>query len=368
VKVLITGANGFIGRNLDAQLAVRAGFEVLRYTRESTQADLERALAAADFVCHVAGVNRPDNDAEFARVNTGLTETLVATMQRLGRHLPVIFASSVHVDRNNAYGDSKLAAERVLLRYADATGVPVFLFRLSHVIGKWCRPNYNSVVATFCHNIARDLPIQINDPSYALTIVYIDDLVETFARVISGELACGPYCEATPQYRTTVGELASQLAAFRESRRSLVTERVGNGLARALHATYLSYLPVEDFVYPLQQHTDARGTFVEVLKTHDSGQFSFFTAHPGVTRGGHYHHSKAEKFLVIKGTAKFRFRHILTGASHELVTDGARPQVVETIPGWAHDITNIGADEMVVMLWANEVFDRDRPDTYLSPL
>ena len=368
MKVLITGARGFIGKNLDVQLSVRDGFEILRHGRDSTPADLDRAVAEADFICHIAGVNRPADEAEFAVVNTGLTQSLIDAAQRAGRQVPIIFASSVHVERNNLYGASKLAAEHVLLRYADETGAPVYIFRLSHVIGKWCRPNYNSVVATFCHNIARDFPIQINDPSYQLTIVYIDDLVDTFARVMTGAMAGGPYCEARPQYQTTVGELAAQLAAFRASRASLVTEPVGTGLTRALHATYLSYLPVADFVYALPQHGDARGTFVEVLKTRDSGQFSFFTAHPGVTRGGHYHHSKTEKFVVIKGTAKFRFRHIVTGEHHEVVTSGDAPQIVETIPGWAHDITNVGTAEMVVMLWANEIFDRDRPDTYLSAL
>lgn len=368
MKVLITGANGFIGRNLAVQLAASEGFEVLRYVRESAAEYLQQAIVEADFICHLAGVNRPDDVAEFARGNTELTQALCQTVQKSGRHIPIIFASSVHVERNNAYGASKLDAERVLRRYSEDTGTPVYIFRLPHVIGKWCRPNYNSVVATFCYNIARDLPIQIDDPSYQLDIVYIDDLVDTFIRIMTGKKVCDQYCEAQPVYPISVGDLADSLFGFRASRSNLVSERVGIGMMRALYSTYVSYLPPEDFVYEVPKHGDPRGVFVEMLKTRDSGQFSFFTAHPGVTRGGHYHHSKTEKFLVIKGCARFRFRQILTGEFHEVYTSGDKPEIVETVPGWTHDITNMGGDEMIVMLWANEIFDHDRPDTYASPI
>jgi UDP-2-acetamido-2,6-beta-L-arabino-hexul-4-ose reductase len=245
--------------------------------------------------------------------------------------------------------------------------VPVHVFRLPNVFGKWCRPNYNSVVATFCYNIARDLPIQVNDPQATLTLVYIDDVIESFFQVMDGAVdttSADGFATVKPQYTTTVGELARLIRSFRDSRGSLLMERVGTGLVRALYATYVSYLPVEAFAYEVPQHADGRGVFVEMLKTPDCGQFSFFTAHPGVTRGGHYHHSKTEKFLVIKGHALFRFRHMQTGQTHELQTSGDRPQIVETVPGWMHDITNTGPEDMVVMLWANEIFDRIRPDTY----
>lgn len=364
MKVLVTGANGFIGKNVVAQLSVRPGFELLQLYRGSSAEEMREALSEAEFICHLAGVNRPENDDEFARVNTDLTRLMCQTIRDMQRKIPIIFASSVHVERNNAYGASKLAAEQVLLAYSERTGCPVHIYRLPHVIGKWCRPNYNSVVATFCHSIARDLPIDITDPDYQLNLVYIDDLIDDFARIMAGDANGGTYHEVSPTYPISVGRLADQIYAFRACRTELTTERVGQGLTRALYATYISYLPPEDFSYALPVHADPRGVFVEMLKTKDSGQFSFFTAHPGVTRGSHYHHSKTEKFLVIKGNARYRFRHIITGEYHEVHTSGDKPEIVETIPGWTHDISNVGDTELIVMLWANEIFDRDRPDTY----
>ena len=244
--------------------------------------------------------------------------------------------------------------------YAKQTGATVAICRLPNVFGKWCRPNYNSVVATFCHNISRGLPISISAPDADLQLVYIDDVVDAFiafATQPTSEIAVAPV------YHITLGALAAQLEAFRDSRQTLVTGAVGTGLLRALHATYVSYLDPVNFAYDLVAHTDPRGSFVEMLRTPDSGQFSFFTAHPGITRGGHYHHSKTEKFLVIQGQARFGFRHILSDEIFVIETSSERPQVVETVPGWSHDITNIGEDTMVVMLWANELFNRDRPDT-----
>ena len=369
MKILVTGAGGFIGKNLTAQLSLISGIEILRHGRKSTHDDLLSALREADWVCHLAGVNRPEDGSEFHRVNTDFTRTLCDLLQASGRSVPIIFASSVHVEKNNAYGLSKLEAEGILLDYSQQVGTPVYIFRLPHVIGKWCLPNYNSVIATFCHNIARDIPIRVDDPSYQLNLVYIDDLVSSFYAIMVGDDDdLGSLREVTPSYPITVGELADQIQAFKDSRTSLVSEPVGAGLTRALNATYLSYLPVEAFTTPLVQHADERGVFVEMLKTLDSGQFSFFTAHPGVTRGGHYHHSKSEKFLVIRGNAQFRFQHILTNEQHEIFTSGDEPMIVETIPGWAHDITNVGDNELIVMLWANEIFDRDRPDTYAFQL
>ena len=370
MKVLITGANGFVGKNLQLHLAVRRDVQVVCFTRGNDVAELANMLHGVDFVFHLAGVNRPQDPAEFVAGNVNLTGVLCqavgAVAEATGKKIPIVYTSSTQADRDNAYGVSKLGAETALFALQTQHAVPVHVFRLPNVFGKWCKPNYNSAVATFCHNIARGLPIQVNDPNAPVTLVYVDDVIERFVQLMDGADAAvdsGGFATVAPQYTTTVGELARQIQAFNHSRDTLMTERVGTGLVRALYASYLSYLPPELFAYTVPQYGDPRGVFAEMLKTPDCGQFSYFTTHPGVTRGGHYHHSKTEKFLVIKGQARFRFRHMQTGETHELVTSGDQAEVVETVPGWTHDITNIGDDEMVVMLWANEVFDRARPDT-----
>lgn len=371
MRVLVTGANGFIGKNLLQHLAERADIEVLTFNREDSPAQLEVLLKDVDFVFHLAGVNRPKNENEFINGNVDLTKSLCDAIVAAGREVPVIYTSSTQAIQNNPYGASKLAAEQILFAAHKSYGIPVHIFRLPNVFGKWSKPNYNSVVATFCHNVARDLELQINDPLATLTLVYVDDVIDRFIQLMddaepaSDEIV---FEELSPQYTITVEELANQIRIFRENKSTLMTERVGAGLVRALYSTYLTYLPIEEFSYSVPMHGDSRGVFVEMLKTPDCGQFSFFTAHPGVTRGGHYHHSKAEKFLVIRGVARFKFRHVLTGEAYELITSGERAEIVETIPGWAHDITNIGNDEMIVMLWANEVFDRQKPDTYANCL
>lgn len=374
-RVLITGANGFLGKNLQLHLVERPDVQVVLYTRHDRPAQLPELLRGVDVVFHLAGVNRPQDSAEFQAGNADLTRQLADAVAKesreSGKSVSVVFTSSTQAGLDNPYGKSKREAEQALFSLGEQHGVPVHVFRLPNVFGKWCRPNYNSVVATFCHNIARDLPIQVNDPASALTLLYVDDVLSRFMQIMNGQAsvpAPGEFADVSPQYQTTVGALAGQLQGFRGSRATLMTDRVGQGLTRALYATYVSYLPVEAFAYEVPQHRDPRGVFVEMLKTPDAGQFSFFTAHPGVTRGGHYHHSKTEKFLVIKGQARFRFRHMQMGQTHELNTSGDMPQIVETVPGWTHDITNVGPDEMVVMLWANEVFDRARPDTFSCPV
>ena len=373
MKVLITGAGGFVGKNLQQHLAERKDVEVVCFTRANTAAELPRLLEGVAFVFHLAGVNRPQDPQEFVTGNADLTAALVQAvegeMRARGRKIAIVCTSSTQAARDNPYGASKRAAEDVLRAFAARTGAAAHVFRLPNVFGKWCRPNYNSAVATFCHNVARGLPIQINDPAAPVTLVYVDDVVERFIQLMDGADAAVDaegFATVTPQYTTTVGELACQIETFRASRDTLVTERVGTGFVRALYSTYVSYLPPESFAYTVPMHGDARGVFVEMLKTPDCGQFSFFTAHPGITRGGHYHHTKTEKFLVIKGRARYRFRHLLTDEVFEVDSHGDEPLIVETIPGWAHDITNIGDDELVVMLWANEIFDRQKPDTVAS--
>lgn len=362
MRIVITGAQGFVGANLRIRLRETGYDDVVSVTRATSQQDLAAALAAADFVFHLAGVNRPQFESEFVSGNLEFTERLCGMLAASGRPTPVVFSSSTQAALDNPYGRSKRAAEDALTEYARHSGAPVYLFRLTNVFGKWARPNYNSAVATFCHNVTHGLPITVNDPAARLRLVYIDDVAEAFLRCVTEPGPAG-HVDAGPVYETTVGEVADMIRGFAESRSSLLSPPVGVGLVRALYSTYVSYLPPASFAYQVPQYSDPRGTFMEVLKTPDCGQFSWFTAHPGVTRGEHYHHSKTEKFVVIRGTARFRFRHIETGETRELVVNGGEGQIVETAPGWAHDITNVGEDELIVMLWANEIFDRSRPDT-----
>ena len=370
MRVLITGADGFIGKNLKAHLSERKDIEIMPFTRRNTLDDLLAMLEQADFVFHLAGVNRTPVVDEFNKGNCEFTQTLCDGLLKIDRLIPVLFTSSAQATFSHPYADgpyatSKRDAETILENFSLSHASPVYVYRLPNVFGKWCKPNYNSAVATFCHNISRNLPICINDLMAEVSLVYIDDVVKKFIDVMD-EGADNAFIndEVDPIYKTTVGELASQIQAFHDSRNTRITEAVGTGFLRALYSTYISYLTPDCFSYPLVQHTDSRGVFVEMLKTKDSGQFSFFTAYPGITRGGHYHHSKTEKFLVIKGRACFHFRHISSGEKYELMVNGEQPEIVDTVPGWTHDITNVGTDEMIVMLWANEIFDHNKPDTY----
>ncbi|MDD3265802.1 MAG: NAD-dependent epimerase/dehydratase family protein [Burkholderiales bacterium] len=365
VKVLITGADGFIGKNLQIKLSELNNCEIIKFTKKANNslellADL---VAQADFIFHLAGVNRPDNIEEFT-TNTNLTAFLCDCIKSTKRFIPLVLSSSTQAQLDNPYGVSKKLAEDELLAFNRITNNPVFIYRLTNVFGKWSRPNYNSAVATFCHNIANDLPITINDKLSSLRLVYIDDVVDSFVHLLNNYKAESLiYQTITPEYNTSVGEVVNIINGFKNSVETGVTLAVGTGLIRALYSTYLSFLPTSKFTYSLVKHEDTRGIFVEMLKTPDSGQFSFFTAHPGITRGGHYHHTKTEKFLVIKGIALYRFRHIITNEYYEIKVSSENPTVVETIPGWSHDITNIGECELIVMLWANEIFDRKKPDT-----
>lgn len=372
-RALVTGSRGFLGSNLVVHLRERPGVTVTEFHRGTPPAELPELVAAADVVFHVAGVNRPQDPAEFNAGNVGLTSAVVTAAMAAGRPIPIVLCSSTQAAQENPYGASKRAAEDVVLDYGVSRGAACRVYRLPNVFGKWSRPNYNSAVATFCHNVTRGLPITVHDPATPLRLVYVDDVCREFLTILdqpAGKLASRDSMRRTvePVYETTVGQLADTITGFGASRAARTVDRVGTGLTRALYATYLSFLPPEDFAYGLTRHVDPRGEFAEVVRTADSGQVSYFTAHPGVTRGGHYHHTKNEKFLVLRGRARFRFRDVRTGAEHALEASGAEPRVVETVPGWAHDITNIGSDEMVVMLWANEAFDPANPDTVAQGL
>ncbi|MBV5323133.1 MAG: NAD-dependent epimerase/dehydratase family protein [Ilumatobacteraceae bacterium] len=363
MRILVTGSRGFIGRNLLLRLRELGHREILEVEADTPRKTIFQAARQAELVFHLAGVNRPTDPSEFTTGNAGFTKLLCEALALPGQAVPVIFSSSSQAAQDNPYGLSKRQAESSLLEYGQATTATVHIFRLANVFGKWCRPNYNSAVATFCHNISRGLPITLHDPAAPLRLVYIDDVLDAFLRLLDPSPLASGFLQAGPVFETTVGEVAGIIQSFADDRASLTAPRAGAGLVRALYATYLSHLNPLSFEYQVPRHVDARGEFAEMLKTHDSGQFSYFTAHPGITRGEHYHNSKTEKFLVIRGTARFEFRQVDTGETHTLDVQGGEGRIVETVPGWTHNITNIGNNELIVMLWANEVFDHARPDT-----
>jgi len=367
VRVLVTGSDGFIGKNLITRLnELEILYEV--FTRKNSREDLKILLNKIDYIIHLAGENRPKNESDFETVNSGLTSMICEEIRLINKNIPIILTSSTQAEHKSLYGKSKLNGEIAVKNLGNDTGNLFYIYRLPGVFGKWCKPNYNSVVATFCHNISRNIPIKVNDASFELSLVYIDDVVEEFIRIIQGESNNKKEFSVQPEYKIKLADLVNQIKEFKNSRNTLITEKVGNGFIRKLYSTYLSYISPENFAYSIPTHGDERGMFAEMLKTKDSGQFSFFTARPGITRGGHYHHSKNEKFMVVRGKAKFRFRHLISNETYEIITASKDLKIVETMPGWVHDITNISEEEMVVMLWANEIFDSEKPDTYASSL
>lgn len=366
MRIVVTGARGFIGRNLCSMLREQGYTDLVEVGRDTSQELLSKELADADFIYHLAGINRPNNDSEF-QANADLTHFITQQLASNDTPPPLVISSSIQAAADNAYGKSKRRAEEFVIEYGSTSGARYYIYRLPNVFGKWCKPNYNSFVATFCHSIINDMEISIDDPHAPITLVYIDDVCKSLVSLIDNPLDNG-YQAVMPEYQTTVGEVADLLQRFKMSRSTLITENVGSGLTRALYSTFLSYMPPSKFCYKIPSYGDERGVFSEILKTSQSGQFSFFTALPGVTRGGHYHHTKNEKFLVVKGKALFKFEHIDTGERFELYTNSDELQIVETVPGWSHNITNVSDEEIIVLLWANEVFDRDNPDTFIRPL
>jgi UDP-2-acetamido-2,6-beta-L-arabino-hexul-4-ose reductase len=371
MNVLITGAGGFIGKNLFSNLSSTKGVTANGYFHGDSLATLKDIVGKADWIVHLAGVNRPDDVSEFKAGNSDLTSEICNIASKCGKQIPIIFSSSIQAGNDTPYGKSKLEAEEHLKSYSVNTGSQVYIMRLPNVMGKWCRPNYNSAVATFCHNIARDLPIHVDDENKIISLNYIDDLVAKIKSVICGHEVFSNhvnFLEVEPVYEISLKFLVNTLVGFREGRPHLEIDQVGSGLIRALYATYISYLDESDFSYTVESHTDDRGTFVEFLKTKESGQISYLTAKPGVTRGRHYHNTKTEKFLVVQGEALFRYRQLHTEQYFEISVSAANPTVVESIPGWAHDVTNTGHCDLIILLWSSEVFDKDKPDTIPSEI
>ena len=363
MKVLITGADGFIAKNLRETLQRDESVKLYLFSKDDSLNILVAYLKEVDFVYHLAGVNRPKDNEDFYEGNSNLTKFIVDVLVKNEKFIPIVLSSSTQATQDNDYGKSKLQAENIVLDYSKKYNVNTYVFRLPNVFGKWSKPNYNSVISTWCYNISHDIEIQVNDETYSMNLVYIDDVVNEFIQCLSLDRTSG-YSEVETVYVKTLGEIRDLLFEFKENRNSLVIPNVGSGFERALYATYLSYLDTNDFSYKLSGHEDDRGTFYEILKTQDAGQFSLSTTKAGITRGNHYHNTKNEKFLVVKGKALIEFRHIFSKEIISYEVSGESMEVVEMIPGYTHNIKNIGDDELLLFLWANEQFDQKNPDTY----
>ncbi len=365
MKILLTGAGGFLGKNFLWAARQAEDLEVLAYHHEMGEDALAAMCEDVDAIVHLAGVNRPETDQGFADGNVGFTQALVECLKKRSAGCPVLFASSTQAEQDNAYGCSKREAERILRAYAAEAGTKAMVYRLPNVFGKWCRPEYNSVVATFCHHIAHGLPIRIDDARHELHLVYVDDVIASFFDALcgKGKMADGFY-STEPVYDCTVGKLAELIRSFRDDRQTLGVPALSDAFIQKLYSTYLSYLPEDGFSYPLQSHTDARGAFTEFLRTEGQGQISVNLSHPHIVKGGHWHQSKHEKFLVVAGTGVIRLRKV--GSDKILTYDvsGDKLKVVEIPPGYTHEIENTGETDMVTLMWVNENFDPAHPDTY----
>ena len=376
MNVLITGANGFVGKNLTARLEnirdkkdttidLGEDLQILSYDLDTPPEKLSEYCEKADFVFHLAGVNRPKDTKEFMEGNFGFTSVLLDCLKQHRNKAPVLITSSIQAERENDYGKSKKAGEDLIFAYGKENGVKTYVYRLPNVFGKWCRPNYNSAVATFCYNIARNLEITVNDPSVIMNLVYIDDVVQEFLQALKGaENKQGDFCAIPVVHTIPLGEIAKLLFTFRESRRNLSVPDMSDAFTKKLYSTYLSYLPEQEFSYPLAMHEDVRGSFTEILRTADRGQFSVNISKPGITKGNHWHDTKNEKFLVVSGKGVIRFRKIGASEILEYYVSGEKLEVVDIPVGYTHSIENLGNTDMVTFMWCNECFDPDKPDTF----
>ncbi len=371
--ILITGAGGFVGKNLVATLRTAGYTDLMLFEKDDTPETLADYCRRAAFVVHLAGINRPTDPSEFYTGNAGLTDTLLADLEAAGNTAPVLVTSSTQAELDNDYGKSKRQAEEAIFAHRRRTGAAVYVFRMPGVFGKWCRPNYNSVVATFCHNVAHGLPIQVRDPAFSLPLVYIDDVVACILAAFDGQVmmdrSATPICHMHPIHEVTLGRLAELIQGFAAGRTSLAVPDLAPGsFEKKLYSTYLSYLPSDQFSYPLEMHTDNRGSFTEFLRSPERGQVSINISHPGIVKGNHWHHTKNEKFLVVKGEGVIRFRNIFSKEVIEYHVSGDKLEVVDIPCGYTHNIENVGTEDMVTVMWANEAFDPDHPDTFFEPV
>ena len=371
MNILITGARGFMGKNLRSALTGRYGdaHRLILLDMPHTEEELLAAAAEADFVFHLAGVNRPTNPADFQKGNADFTRQLLTLLKERGKRPPVLLSSSIQAALENPYGQSKLSAEQAVADYGRETGAAVYLYRLPNVFGKWSRPNYNSAVATFCHNVARGLPITVNDPSVTLRLVYIDDVVEEFLRAMEGQPHReGEWCTVQPVHEVNLGHMAELIQSFPALRDSLTAPDQSDPLVKKLYATYLSFLPPEDFSRPTVTHADQRGSFTELLHMGSRGQVSLNVSKPHITKGDHWHQTKHEKFIVLQGEGVIRFRKVGDSTVIAYKVSGENLTVVDIPTGYTHSIENTGDTDMLTLMWANEVFDPAHPDTLRLPV
>lgn len=365
MKILVTGANGFVGKNLVMELRNQGYTDLLLCDRSTTEIELENFAQEAEFVYHLAGVNRPKNESEYTSGNAEFTERLLKLLLQSASPPPVMLASSTQAELSNAYGISKKEAELLVLHYGERSNTKVMIYRFPNLFGKWCKPHYNSVVATFCHNIARQIPIQVNDHGAELTLAYIDDVIrELISQLDSNHDKERTYFEVSPTHQVTLGELVKVLNSFKESRNNLTIAELSDPLIKKLYSTYLSYLPEDQFSYELKMNKDDRGSFTEFIRTADRGQVSVNISKPGITKGNHWHHTKNEKFLVVSGRGVIRFRNIGSEEIIEYFVCGDKLEVVDIPVGYTHNIENLGDSDMVTIMWVNEPFDPVHPDTY----
>lgn len=365
MNILVTGANGFIGKNLIAELRNRGYDNIFEFTRESDVSLLDKYTKECDFVFHLAGVNRPKDEMEFLEGNLGFTSNLLELLKAHGNLAPILMTSSIQAEKDNPYGRSKKAAEELLFNYYKETDAKFYIYRLPNVFGKWSKPNYNTVVATFCHNIARNLEIQVKDPNVELNLCYIDDVLEEFLKALQGNPTMqDDFCIVPVTHNIKLGELAKVIKSFKDSREKLSIPNMGDPLTKKLYSTYLSFLPEDEFAYDLKMNIDHRGSFTEFIRTPERGQVSINVSKPGITKGNHWHHTKNEKFLVVSGEGLIRFRKLDSDKIIEYKVSGEKLQVVDIPTGYTHSIVNIGESDLVTVMWANECFDPKKPDTY----
>lgn len=365
MKILVTGAKGFVGKNLVAELKNRGFNEIFEFYRESDTWLLEKYTKECDFVFHLAGVNRPKDENEFMVGNYETTNQLLDLLKKHGNKAPVLITSSIQAGMDNPYGKSKKAGEELLLRYSKETDIKVYVYRLPNLFGKWSKPNYNTVVATFCHNVARGLDVQINNPDAELNLCYIDDVLEEFIRALDGNPTMeNNFCVVPVSHQIKLGELASLIKSFKGSRTNLSIPNMEDALIKKLYSTYLSFLPEDQFSYDLKMNIDHRGSFTEFIRTSERGQVSINISKPGITKGNHWHHTKNEKFLVVSGEGLIRFRKIETEEIIEYRVSGDKLKVVDIPTGYTHSIVNVGESDLVTVMWVNECFDPEKPDTY----